>query len=79
MMSVKLIFSISNYFKQIIIQQYGFGIPMMVLQRMQPLIPWHILWDLKVPTTFRIFLWQALSDVLPSVINFLKKRSCKCV
>ncbi|XP_019159923.1 PREDICTED: uncharacterized protein LOC109156526 [Ipomoea nil] len=35
---------------------------------------WLPLWKLKIPPKWRIFLWRAISDILPTTTNLLMKR-----
>ncbi|XP_019158886.1 PREDICTED: uncharacterized protein LOC109155714 [Ipomoea nil] len=35
---------------------------------------WNNIWKLRVPPKWRIFLWKALSNILPTITNLVRKR-----
>lgn len=35
---------------------------------------WRELWKLKVPATIRCFLWRACQDILPTRLNFMRRK-----
>ncbi|XP_019190784.1 PREDICTED: uncharacterized protein LOC109185260 [Ipomoea nil] len=35
---------------------------------------WNNIWKLRVPSKWRIFLWKALSNILPTITNLVRRR-----
>jgi hypothetical protein len=38
---------------------------------------WCVIWNLKVPSTVKVFMWRTCHDILPTMVNLFKRKVVK--